>query len=160
MILYIDDEPRYVESFVDELNLEFENKKIESINNTDKAVVFFEQYAQEIEIVILDIMMPSGKVFKDKPTQEGLLTGLFFYEYIREKYIDLPIIIFTNTSEEYIVKSFDDNLDIRKILDQFQEDMIAKKVLYLQKQNIFPYQLVEKVNEMLINDSNFYGEDK
>ena len=149
MILYIDDEPRYISSFVEELKFEFGKENVKLINTTDKAIDFLEQHNKKIDIVILDIMMPSGKAFKDKPTKEGLLTGLFLYQYIRASYHDLPVIIFTNIPGDYIFTNFDDNLDVAKIINQIKLDIDNSKALFLQKENIFPYELVEEVNNML-----------
>lgn len=149
MILYVDDEPRYITSFIEELQFEFYQEQIKFEQNTDKAVDFFYHHSQEIKIVILDIMMPSGKAFKNKPTKEGLYTGLFFYERIRESHTDLPIIIFTNIPEEYIYNDFDNNIDMAKIFNKIKLDIDRKKALFLQKQNFFPYELVKEVNTLI-----------
>ncbi len=147
MFLYIDDEPRYIESFVQELEYEFGKDNIIFEPNTDKALDFFINNSKEIEVIILDNMMPTGMAFRDKPTKEGILTGLFFYERIRENRPDLPIIIFTNTSKEYICADLDDSTD--KIFHQIELDEDMQKALFLQKENYFPYELVEKIKELL-----------
>lgn len=146
MILYIDDEPRYIESFVQELGYEFGEDNIIFEPNTDKALDFFINNSQEIKVIILDNMMPTGKAFKDKPTKEGILTGIFFYERIRISQPDLPIIIFTNTSKEYICSDLDD--ETYRIFRQIEIDENIKKALFLQKENYFPFELVEKIKEL------------
>ncbi len=150
MILYIDDEPRYVASFIEELEYEFGEDNIKLTSNTDKAISCFKQNSKKIKIVILDIMMPSGRAFKDEPTKEGLLTGFFLYQYIRTSHHNLPIIIFTNISEDYIFINVDDNLDIAKIINQIKLDIDKNKALFLLKENVFPCELVEEVNKMLL----------
>ncbi len=152
MILYIDDEPRYIESFVQELEYEFGEDSIQFEEKIDKAIEFFKRNSKQIKIIILDNMMPTGKTFKDKPTNEGLFTGLFFYELIRESAPNLPIIIFTNTSKEYIRADVNDDVD--KIFNQIELDEDRKKALFLQKENIFPHELVEKINELMNYEGN------
>src|SRR4051812_33252938 len=97
MILVIDDEERYMEPYIVELR--FSGYEVIWETETDAALTFFEENYEQIKLLILDIMMPPGESFDHEKTQKGLRTGVFFYERIRQKRPDLPIIILTNVSE-------------------------------------------------------------
>ncbi len=142
MILFVDDEKREMDSFVKELELS--GYKVEFIQNVDTALSFFDENAEKIEILIVDIMMPSGLKLKEKPTRKGLSTGFFLQEIIREKKPTLPIIIFTNVPENNISEYIDD--EMVKKLEECQEN---KKIFFFQKADLFPYELVDEIKKIL-----------
>lgn len=131
MILFVDDEKREMHSYVTELY--FSGYEVSFENNVDDALTFVAANLNRIDLLILDIMMPPGSSFKDVDTEDGLRTGVRFYERIRENAPNLPVMIFTNVSDECVAERF------RR----------EAKCRFLQKKNYLPYQLVEKVKEML-----------
>ena len=148
MILFVDDEIRDMESFVQELKFEFGKEAVKFIQNVDEALEYLEENKSKIQLLLLDNMMPSGKIFKDKPTKQGLRTGIFFYKYIRQQYPDLPVIIFTNVPESNAFTDFSDESE-EKIRNLLTKDKDKKKALYLHKADFFPYELVEEVKNLL-----------
>ena len=102
MILFIDDEPRIMDSYRSylEITLKPDGYNVVFCSDVDKAVAYFESHLGEIDLIILDIMMPPGKSFQNKKTSGGLKTGLFFYDEIRAKAPELPVLIFTNFVDE------------------------------------------------------------
>ena len=93
MILFVDDEPYYVRSYIEELSESgFEVVHREGVG---AAMKFCEDHFPEIAIVITDVMMvPSGRFHGD--TAYGLRTGFAFYDWIRQRAPNLPIMILTN----------------------------------------------------------------
>lgn len=104
MILFVDDEKRFMDSY--QLELEAEGYEVTFKNDVDAAVAFFDAHADSIRLLILDIMMPAGQSFQDESTNDGLRTGERFYERIRRLAPVLPVIIFTNVSDEQVEKKF------------------------------------------------------
>lgn len=134
MILIVDDEPVRMEVYVEELELS--NYQVELADNIDDALEYFEKRQEEITLLILDIMMPSGKLSKEKGIGRGLRTGIIFYKKIREDNKSLPIIILSNLSK----------IDDQEIEQEIQNN---PKIKFFHKIEILPYQLLEEVKEML-----------
>lgn len=131
MILFIDDEFRQMESYIEELKLS--GYEVEYINNVDDALVFLEKYIAKLQLVILDIMMPPGRLFKNGDIEHGLRTGVKFYYKIRNLSNEIKVIVLTNVSDE-------------KVAEQFQNE---KNCWFFPKEGILPYQLAHEV-EMII----------
>jgi CheY-like chemotaxis protein len=83
MILFVDDETRRMKSYVQELQLLDYDVNFES--NIDDALIFFESNHKQIELVVLDVMMPTGNSFSEDRSDYGLRTGICFHERIRLK---------------------------------------------------------------------------
>jgi DNA-binding NarL/FixJ family response regulator len=108
MIIFIDDEPRFMDSYVDYLK-DFSNYEVKKISSVDEATSFLGHEAKSIDVqlLIIDVMMPPGEVFKDVDTKKGLRTGEFLYHKIRKEQPELPIIIFTNVSDPDFERKFE-----------------------------------------------------
>lgn len=131
MILFVDDERRFMDSY--RMELELEGHAVSFQNDVDSALLFLEKSFDAVELLILDIMMPQGRSFQNEDTHGGLRTGVFFYERIREMAPHLPVIIFTNVSDEQLEKRFKAEANCR----------------FLRKEDYLPYELVETVREIL-----------
>ena len=131
MILFVDDERRHTSDFVREL--EESGYQISFQSNVDLALQFLEESENDIELMILDIMMPPGKRFRDVDTDEGLRTGVYLYERAREIRPELPVIILTNVSDE--------ELEV-----QFRREA---NCWYFQKKHYLPYEVAHEVNRIL-----------
>ncbi len=131
MILLVDDDRRYVKTYIEELK--YFGYEVIHQDNVDKAMDFILDRLKSIDLLILDVMMPYGKIFENQDTDNGLRTGLFFLEKIKEVSIDhiFPIVIFTNVSTNNLP------IEIRELV--------------LQKEEYTPYNLVEKVRQILIS---------
>lgn len=133
MILFVDDEKRRIEIYMEELKLS--KYEVEIKSDVDSALDFLDKNLEKIELLILDVMMPTGNAFKDVDTKYGLRTGISFYNKIRNQNPTLPIMIFTNVSDEEVEKKISSD----------------KKSLFLQKEDFLPFQLVEEIKEFLKN---------
>lgn len=135
MILFIDDEPRIMDSYRRylEAKLEPSGHQVVFYSNVDQAWEYFEQHLVELELIILDIMMPSGKRFTAEQTNGGLETGLVFYDMVRQLSPKLPVLVFTNFYDEGVEK-------------RFRQDPHCR---FRQKANYLLQDFVEEVRAML-----------
>jgi DNA-binding NtrC family response regulator len=129
IVLLIDD---------DNLPMKFYIKALEESGFTvkrflgpDDVLDFMEKNAAEIGVVVLDIMMPPGKRYKDENTKEGLRTGVFLFKDIRRMYPNIPVIVLTNVKNP-------------ETLCEFPKDQL------IQKMNCPPFTLVELVDKNII----------
>jgi two-component system C4-dicarboxylate transport response regulator DctD len=136
MIVMVDDEMRWMDSYKRELELS--GYQVSFHRNVDGALTFLQQSAEQVDILILDIMMPAGSAFEDENTDSGLRTGMFFFERVREIAPDLPVMILTNVSDERQAERFDRE----------------KKCRFLRKEDYRPFELVEEVRDMLSTSQN------
>ncbi|HEX8652429.1 MAG TPA: response regulator [Pyrinomonadaceae bacterium] len=131
MILFIDDEPRLMDSHYRYLKFKLEPEGYEVIfcSTVDEALDYFEKHLGELDLIILDIMMPSDKRFSSKKTNGGLKTGLLFYDKIREGSPDLPVLIFTNFFDEDVEQTLKQDPNCRflqkanYLMDEFAEEV-------------------------------------
>lgn len=136
MILCLDDENRIGYNYFEELRLS--GHEISFHMDVDSAFNFFNKNYSKIELIILDIMMPSGHIFRNEETEFGLRTGILFYEKVRQKTEDLPVIFLTNVKDEQIVESF----------------INQQNCFYFIKENYLPSELVDEVNIILKKQYN------
>lgn len=131
MILFVDDEARQMDSYRRELELS--QLEVRCIRRTDDAITYFKQNIEQIKVLILDIMMPPGASFEKEDTQQGLRTGLKFFELVRRHAPELPVIVFTNVSDPSVKEYF------------------AKKsnCWFLRKEDYLPFELAEEVQKVM-----------
>ncbi len=94
MIFFIDDEPDYIEPFRDAFVLS--GFEVQLINNVDSAWELIAKNKEDVDAIILDIMMPPGRLLADSDTKEGLRTGLRFIELMKSLDETIPVICLTN----------------------------------------------------------------
>jgi CheY-like chemotaxis protein len=132
MIVFVDDDKIYIEDYVEELR---DNDYIVShLHNIDKAFDFIVENSQEIDLLVLDMMIPSGSLLKNKDNDNGRRTGNLFIEELRNR-IDLtlfPIIVFTHVNIQNL-PSIVSGISLQK----------------LQKEEFTPYKLFLKVKDVL-----------
>ena len=131
MILMIDDEERAMDSYVQELKLSGYDVSFQK--SVDGAMEFFLENQEQIDLLILDIMMPPGFTFKGANTKDGLRTGVLVYERIRPEAPDLLIVILTNVSDE-------------RLSERFQKERNCR---YLRKEDYLPFELAQEVDQFL-----------
>lgn len=131
MILFVDDEQRRMETYVEELELS--GYQVRFISDIDDAIKTFQEEQEQIELLILDVMMPGGDILESADTEFGLRTGICFYEKIRKQNSSLPIIIFTNISD-------------KDVAQKIEKD---ENSLFLQKEEVLAVQLVRKVKQSI-----------
>jgi len=110
MILFIDDEARLMDSH--RQNLEFKladhQKELMYFSEVDPAMEFFDAHKDELELTILDVMMPPGHSF-DKDSNHGLKTGYLIYRKFRAASPLLPILFYTNSADDALAnKAWED----------------------------------------------------
>jgi DNA-binding response OmpR family regulator len=131
MILLIDDEKRTMGSYLQELHMSGFEVKLES--SVDLGLRMVEENPNEIDLLILDVMMPPGQAFAHAPTEKGLRTGVHFYDRVRKTNGRLPIMIFTNVIDDSLRR-------------KFEQDKYCR---YFQKEELLPYELAETIREIL-----------
>ena len=131
IVLFVDDEPEWVESYVDELQARTVDARLE--RSIDQADQFLQKNLEHIALLILDIMMPPGQMFSHGGTEQGLRTGMKLYEKIRKNAPELPIIMLTNVRDERVKKRFSRE----------------PHCWFLNKRGTLPHELADKVQSIL-----------
>ncbi len=132
MILFIDDEDE-MDSFKLGLELSEYQYQVTLKTNIDEAWEYLVHSEVQIILVIMDIMMPPGILLKDEDTKGGLRTGLALFKKIRERNPYLPVIVFSNVSEE-------------RVISYFTQQPLC---LFLRKEDELAFSLPEKVKSLL-----------
>lgn len=133
MILFIDDEMRYIRSFVDEITEQLGGQQeIEVIDNVDDALAKIQDrdFANRIDLIVLDVMMPGRNSFDSSESSDGLRTGLKLFERLR--HLKRRVLVFTNVGDPEVKRWFEDN-----------------GCLYIRKPDVLPHEFTEKVVELL-----------
>jgi CheY-like chemotaxis protein len=132
IILFVDDEPEWIQAYKDELQILAigESHVIPTIDQADQ---FLREQSENIVLLILDIMMPPGRVVSSGEAELGLRTGVKFYEKIRKKMPELPIIVLTNVRDD-------------KVKDRFSREPLC---WFLNKRSTLPYELADRVQSIL-----------
>jgi CheY-like chemotaxis protein len=128
-ILFVDDENRRAQLYLDELRQS--GFDTELLTETDGALAYLRQN-QDIDVLILDIMMPPGIYFAGK-TDQGLNTGVVLYDEIRGIRPNLPVIILTNVSDKHVAQKFREESNCR----------------YYRKIDLLPFELADEIREIL-----------
>jgi DNA-binding NtrC family response regulator len=99
----IDDEERWVKGYREALELEgYKVELISRVDDLDNCLVAGNK--EKYQLIILDIMMASGKKYKDEDVDEGMKTGNFVLLDIQSVWPDIPVIILTNKRDQSIAK--------------------------------------------------------
>ena len=137
-ILFVDDELDYLKVYIEDIKLaasdnEQKEPSIKQFDSLDKAYRYVKEFGSNIDLIILDIMMPGGKNFHNKEKDPmGLKSGFYFYRAERSNYPKIKINIFTNVTSEDIEEN------IRA--DDWAE------IYY--KDQLLPFELSDKIIEM------------
>ncbi len=128
MILFIDDEPQFIKGYIQAFELSgFEVKVVDTI---DDAWQILQSRLHDVLAIILDIMMPPGKLLENEKTHEGLRTGVAFIEKLRGLDEKIPVVVLTNAEKSELGVIYHRNYSI------------------FEKKEISPWGLVDKVSEM------------
>jgi CheY-like chemotaxis protein len=127
MILFIDDEPRLIEPYVEAISEGgFKTRVLTSITEVR---TFLETYDCDPRCIVLDIMFPADKNLSHTLSLDGLTAGMPIFASLRSYFPEVPVVIFTNASSTAVRKFF---------LDQ-------KKCSFFYKTDLLPYELAEVV---------------
>jgi CheY-like chemotaxis protein len=130
-VLFVDDERKMPEYYT--AKLEKSDFEVVRRRDPDEALDYLAQHGAEVRVTILDIMMPSGDVYRSRCGDDDTDTGLFLYSDIRERYPRMPIVVLTNRSGS-------------KLFDQQPADPWR---VILWKPNCMPSELVEQVRALI-----------
>lgn len=131
MIVFLDDEPERIQDYVEVVNREFPGQVSDYVDIKETLELVSDG---NVDVLILDIMMPPGLLGMDK-TEAGLRTGMVVYEKVRDmkQGAELPVIILTNVRNPNVV-------------DYFQKQ---KNCWFFSKQDLVPRGLTTKIKEIL-----------
>ena len=111
-ILIVDDEPGAMKYFI--RGLTRADYQIIQLNSAQKCWDYFGAPDQDLCAVILDIMMPPAKEFKDENHNSGLKSGLFLYRRILEQMSagvlngrHIPVAALTNANNGDVIKGLE-----------------------------------------------------
>lgn len=108
MILFIDDEPRTVRFYLDEISSRgVAVKLIATVSELDD---YLSKNEQAPECIVLDVMFPGQPGFPNYLTSFGMRTGLTIFGGLRSQFSDTHIVIFT-ASHDIEVTNFFRNQD-------------------------------------------------
>jgi CheY-like chemotaxis protein len=98
MIFFVDDDRRYIKDYVEEI--ESRNYSVIHEYNIDDAFKSVVEHIQNIQLLILDVMMPPGELLDERDNENGKRTGILFIKAIEEQIgeINFPLIIFTHVN--------------------------------------------------------------
>lgn len=135
MILFVDDDRIYIRDYLEELSDAYDVRHEHSI---DRAFDFIIENSHQIKLLVLDMMIPSGELLKEKDNDNGRRNGNLFIEELKKK-IDLtlfPIIIFTH-------------VNIQNLPSLVSEVHLQK----FQKEEFTPYEFSLKIEEIITSAS-------
>lgn len=94
MILLVDDDPRSIRPYADEL----EQRGFECVllGSIDEALRLVSRRKEDLEFVVLDMMMPTGKAFANQAHEGGLRSGALLHQTLRAALPEVPMMVFTN----------------------------------------------------------------
>jgi len=132
-ILMIDDDKLPMEYYI--RSLEKNNFEVKYFVRPDDAFAYLDKEKPHIDIIMLDIMLPPGEKYRGKQTNQGLRTGIFVLEDLRdyEDYSSTPVILLTNVRNP-------------KTLAEFEESDLLSIAF---KPNYPPQKVIELLKEML-----------
>lgn len=91
-ILFLDDDPKRMSSYVDFLEQNGYDTTLES--DSSEAIKTVRERRNEIDLIVIDMMMPTEQRLKHE-TDYGRRTGLYLLKEIRKISDDIPIIVLT-----------------------------------------------------------------
>ncbi len=114
-ILWADDELFHTSLLADVL--EVEGFRVLKAENATAAVRILEERKGQIDLAILDVMMPPGEQFDELTAMQGFQSGLLLGRWIREHYPRVPIIGF----------SLHESPDVSAWFEEYAEGFLSKR---------------------------------
>jgi len=96
-VLFVDDEPRYVQAYVDDLRLA--GITVHVAATVGNALSLFEQHRNRIDVLITDLIIIYDDVCSEAETNACRETGRVLFEAIRSTAPALPVVVFTNATD-------------------------------------------------------------
>jgi CheY-like chemotaxis protein len=134
-IMYVDDEPWFVEALVEALR--YEEYIVELATNGSEAIDKLKLGDKLPDLVVLDVIMPTGESIPN--TDGGRRTGLKVHEIIRRQLgLKIPIIFLTVV----------DDPSVEREIESIERSHGIKDFGFLVKP-VLPTELLERVSELL-----------
>ena len=130
-VLLVDDDRLPMQYYANALKLK--GFEVQHCFDPDSALDFVKERAGQIDVIILDIMLPPGKAYENENTNEGLKTGVFLLKDIRDKCGNVPILVLTNVKNPKTLGEFKDKVSVRLV----------------QKMDCPPFKLAELVESLV-----------
>lgn len=93
-VLLVDDRESYVNDLA--VIFQLEGFQADAVTSVDAAVSLLSQ--NQYDLMVCDMFMPPGDLLDELSTQGGLRTGVFFCQYVKVHYPNMPTIILTARS--------------------------------------------------------------
>ncbi len=105
MILFIDDEPRRIEAYVQAVT----DKGLDTLLlSSISEVTDFLSSPLVPSCVILDVVFPADKALPLEMTSNGLASGMLLFASLRSHFPKSPVVVLTNSSSIAVKQFFDD----------------------------------------------------
>jgi len=99
-IVIVDDDRLLTKAYVRALHLEgYDVRLVTSVSQCKKLLQ--KKKRLKVDMFIVDLVMPPGKIFPRDECSDGTLTGLFLAHDLRKKYKSTPIVLYSFTSFRY-----------------------------------------------------------
>lgn len=122
-ILLIDDNLVANNNYIERLKSKYTVDAVAYINTA----VYKLKHPERYQLIIVDIMMPTIGIFTNKETNDGLTTGLIFYDR-NLKQLNIPVIFWSRFDFfQEDVKKLDDS-KVSFVLKESEEDHLLIKV--------------------------------
>jgi CheY-like chemotaxis protein len=130
-VLMIDDDRQVMSVYETALRKrQFEVTRFSGEACVDDALRFLGESANQVDVIVADIMMPPGETLRDRDTDEGMRTGVVLLEMLKTSHPSLPLLVLTNVQQE-------------DILGQIRRVVPHAKVLH--KPYCPPFELAEEI---------------
>lgn len=100
MILFVDDEARRIEAYREACELA--GLEISFIDDAEKVVEFLRERKSDVQLLVLDVMMPMGSRYNKPEATFGTRTGLEVLREVRNLAPELPVLLFTQSHDPEI----------------------------------------------------------
>jgi len=132
-VLLIDDDYLPIQYYIS--RLEKNNYEVLHYLNPDDAFAYIEKERPCLDGIVLDIMLPPGRKYKNMPTNQGLKTGSFLLKDLLELYPKVPVVVLTNVRNPKTLAEFTES-DLLKVA--FKPDCPPKKLAELLDELLSP----------------------
>jgi CheY-like chemotaxis protein len=120
-ILFIEDD--YITIHATKEHLELLGHIVEIVSDTNEAIDRIE--SEEYDVILIDIMLPTGKYFTLEDTYEGRYTGLKIIEHIKTN----ERALLNRDKKIFLITNWRDNPLVEKRSEQFNIPIINKPLI-------------------------------
>jgi len=126
-ILYVDDEQWLMSGIVDSLSVDY---KIQTASSADEALALLEDTANRIDLILLDIMMPTGSRIVDP--NRGRTSGVGFTRLVlQEMKLGIPVVCYSVVDDKEVASELK-KLGVAEIVPKSRPPSELEKVIQRQ----------------------------